>query len=220
MLRYYMLILQAETFQNDIYPPAPSGRPGLNASEWFEGKNANVPLFDLEQIYSPDGSVDVSVAKTLSPIAAPPPPDSAAAASAPAAAAPAPVSAAPPVETKAVAAAAPPAVAAAVEASAKPASPVVAQEPQTFEKPVLKHVGRSPSPVQETPVSITRAQPKVAEQPTPPPAPEPKKESLVSNCCPMLGLVRVDVPFLHVGLSPCTMSCFIKFFEMALPLPY
>lgn len=62
--------LQAETFQSDIYPPAPSGRPGLTSSEWFGGKDSNVLLFDLEQLYSPDGAAaDVSIAKTFNPVA-------------------------------------------------------------------------------------------------------------------------------------------------------
>lgn len=124
---------RAETFQNDIYPPAPSGRPGLKSSEWFGGKDASVPLFDLEQLYSPEGAaVDVSMAKTFAPVAA---------------AAPASVIVSKPmapVETK-VAASAP---APAAESSVRPPSPVKQDPaPQSFETLALKKVARPPSPV-------------------------------------------------------------------------
>ncbi|KAF8423579.1 hypothetical protein EV426DRAFT_117682 [Tirmania nivea] len=138
---------RAETFQNDIYPPAPSGRPGLKSSEWFGGKDASVPLFDLEQLYSPEGAaVDVSMAKTFTPVAA---------------AVPAPVAVSKPVapvETK-IAASAPPAA----ESPVRPPSPAKQDPaPQTFEIPALKKVARPPSPVKpespkaEKPVVTTK----------------------------------------------------------------
>lgn len=133
---------RAETFQNDIYPPAPSGRPGLKSAEWFGGKDASVPLFDLEQLYSPEGAaVDVSMAKTFSPVAT---------------AAPAPVGKlATPVENK-VAASAP----AAVESPVRPPSPAKKDPaPQAFEIPALKKVTRPPSPVK--PVSPNAEKPVV-----------------------------------------------------------
>ncbi|KAF8455335.1 coronin-like protein crn1 [Terfezia claveryi] len=107
---------RAETFQNDIYPPRP----------WFEGKDASVPLFDLEQLYSPEGvTVDVSMAKTFAPVAT---------------AAPAPVSKpAAPVESK---------VAASAESPVRPPSPAKKDPaPQAFEIPALKKVTRPQSPV-------------------------------------------------------------------------
>lgn len=47
----YILIfpfLQSDAFQSDIFPPCISDEPALTADEWFEGKNANPKLIDLE----------------------------------------------------------------------------------------------------------------------------------------------------------------------------
>ena len=106
-------------------------------SEWFGGKDASVPLFDLEQLYSPEGAaVDVSMAKTFAPVAAVAP------ASVPVSK---PVA---PVDTK-VAASAP---APAAESLVRPPSPVKQDPaPQSFETLALKKVARPPSPVKPEP---------------------------------------------------------------------
>ncbi|KAF3915404.1 Coronin [Arthrobotrys entomopaga] len=45
---------RAETFQDDIYPDAHNGQPGLTCAEWFDGKNAIPPKFSLGILYSDD----------------------------------------------------------------------------------------------------------------------------------------------------------------------
>ncbi|KAF3938190.1 Coronin [Dactylella cylindrospora] len=45
---------RAETFQSDIYPETSNGQPGLSASDWFGGKDAIPPKFDLGTKYSDD----------------------------------------------------------------------------------------------------------------------------------------------------------------------
>ena len=114
-----------------------------------------MPLFDLEQIYSAEGTVFDT--KSFVPVAAPPPQttqaSSSPAASAPAPSSPAPAakSAAPPVvDTRSAAVLPSPA---AVE---KPPSPIRSSDPapQTFEIPALKKVARPPSPVKnERPIA-------------------------------------------------------------------
>lgn len=60
--------MQAETFQSDIFPDAPSGKPGLSGEEWFAGKDALPPTFALETLYSEDGGVHAqTVTSTFSP---------------------------------------------------------------------------------------------------------------------------------------------------------
>ncbi|KAG2236402.1 hypothetical protein BDF21DRAFT_391260 [Thamnidium elegans] len=39
---------KSDAFQSDIFPPCLSDEPALTADEWFEGKNANPKLIDLE----------------------------------------------------------------------------------------------------------------------------------------------------------------------------
>ncbi|CAO0791102.1 unnamed protein product [Mucor circinelloides] len=39
---------KSDAFQSDIFPPCASDEPALTADEWFEGKNANPKLIDLE----------------------------------------------------------------------------------------------------------------------------------------------------------------------------
>lgn len=43
---------RAEEFQEDIFPPAPSGKPALSADEWFSGKECYGPfLVDMLDLY-------------------------------------------------------------------------------------------------------------------------------------------------------------------------
>ncbi|KAJ2792776.1 Coronin-like protein crn1, partial [Coemansia helicoidea] len=42
---------KAETFQADIYPPAPAGQPALSADDYFAGKNADPVLADMSAVY-------------------------------------------------------------------------------------------------------------------------------------------------------------------------
>lgn len=43
---------KSELFQEDIYPDAPSDKPALSASEWFEGKEVNGPLLvNMESVF-------------------------------------------------------------------------------------------------------------------------------------------------------------------------
>ncbi|KAJ2823553.1 Coronin-like protein crn1 [Coemansia erecta] len=42
---------KAESFQNDIYPPAHAGCPALSAEEYFAGKSAQPVMVDMELIY-------------------------------------------------------------------------------------------------------------------------------------------------------------------------
>ncbi len=44
----YLLQHQSEAFQSDIFPPCFSDEPALTADEWFEGKDADPKLVDLE----------------------------------------------------------------------------------------------------------------------------------------------------------------------------
>ncbi|CEI91860.1 Putative Coronin [Rhizopus microsporus] len=39
---------KSDAFQSDIFPPCLSDEPALTADEWFEGKNADPKLVDLE----------------------------------------------------------------------------------------------------------------------------------------------------------------------------
>jgi coronin-1B/1C/6 len=40
--------LQADSFQSDIFPPAPSSEPSLTAGEFFSGKNPSLKLVNLD----------------------------------------------------------------------------------------------------------------------------------------------------------------------------
>ncbi|KAF8466649.1 WD40-repeat-containing domain protein [Kalaharituber pfeilii] len=148
-------VMRAFKTVNDTYiepisfiVPRRLGRPGLTASEWFGGKDASIPLFDLEHLYSADGTgVDVSAAKTFEQVTAPSP-------------APVPVKQpATPVETKVAVTVLPPAS----ENPVRPPSPIKQEAPQTFEIPALKKVGRPSTPPQAAPM---QAEPKV-EKPAP-----------------------------------------------------
>ncbi|CCH43534.1 Coronin-like protein [Wickerhamomyces ciferrii] len=44
---------KSDTFQDDIYPDAPSSKPALSAVEWFDGKSVDGPvLFSVESLYN------------------------------------------------------------------------------------------------------------------------------------------------------------------------
>lgn len=61
---------KAETFQSDIFPEAASGEPGLTSDEWFGGKDAVAPKFDLGTLYSEDGAIHTQTATSVfSPVA-------------------------------------------------------------------------------------------------------------------------------------------------------
>jgi coronin-1B/1C/6 len=43
---------RAETFQDDIYPPAYAGEPSLTAEEWVSGKNSPPKVINLEAVFN------------------------------------------------------------------------------------------------------------------------------------------------------------------------
>lgn len=45
------MLLQSETFQEDIYPDTLSGEPSLEADDWFSGKDAPLCLLKMESVY-------------------------------------------------------------------------------------------------------------------------------------------------------------------------
>lgn len=45
------MLLQSETFQEDIYPDTLSGEPSLEADDWFSGKDAPLRLLKMESVY-------------------------------------------------------------------------------------------------------------------------------------------------------------------------
>ncbi|TFK37458.1 microtubule binding protein [Crucibulum laeve] len=72
---------RADSFQSDIYPPAPSSEPSLNASEFFNGKTAPQKLVDLSSgnvFASSAAPASVPLPATPAAAAAPPTPVSAA----------------------------------------------------------------------------------------------------------------------------------------------
>jgi coronin-1B/1C/6 len=50
---------RAETFQEDIYPPAVGSRPAISSGDWFGGKTALPPKVDMETIYEGGGMKEV-----------------------------------------------------------------------------------------------------------------------------------------------------------------
>jgi len=38
---FLIIIIQAETFQKDLYPPTQAAEPALTAEEWISGKRKN-----------------------------------------------------------------------------------------------------------------------------------------------------------------------------------
>ncbi|KAI0364577.1 microtubule binding protein [Pilatotrama ljubarskyi] len=78
---------KSDSFQSDIYPPAPSAEPALSASEFFAGKTAPPKLVSLEDGSISSGATPLSIPST--PAAAPAPTKTTSAP--PPAAAPAPV---------------------------------------------------------------------------------------------------------------------------------
>ncbi|KAF9224281.1 DUF1900-domain-containing protein [Gyrodon lividus] len=68
---------RAESFQSDIYPPAPSSEPSLTAAEFFAGKTASLNLVSLENgaIFTSNGTPPSAPMPTSDsvPVSAPPP---------------------------------------------------------------------------------------------------------------------------------------------------
>jgi coronin-1B/1C/6 len=58
---------RAEVFQSDIYPPVTGLKPGMTAGQWFGGKDALPPKYDLESAY--EGSAPTEVASDYKPAA-------------------------------------------------------------------------------------------------------------------------------------------------------
>ncbi|CAB16873.1 actin binding WD repeat protein, coronin Crn1 [Schizosaccharomyces pombe] len=56
---------RSESFQSDIYPPAPSGKPSLTAEEWASGKDAQPDLLDMSTLYESKGTVEKAVSATV-----------------------------------------------------------------------------------------------------------------------------------------------------------
>lgn len=52
---------RAETFQEDIYPPAFGSKPAMSSGDWFGGKTAVPPKIDMETIYNGGGLREISV---------------------------------------------------------------------------------------------------------------------------------------------------------------
>ncbi|CAO3577891.1 unnamed protein product [Absidia cylindrospora] len=68
---------KSDAFQSDIFPPTISDEPALTADEWFQGKDANPKLVDLEagftvktkKEFTPTAQVEeISEAKTVDPM--------------------------------------------------------------------------------------------------------------------------------------------------------
>lgn len=66
---------RAETFQDDIYPPAYAGEPALSAEEWIAGKNSPPKVISLEAIF--DGTTPETVTATIPEKEAPKPKEAA-----------------------------------------------------------------------------------------------------------------------------------------------
>ncbi|OSC96677.1 microtubule binding protein [Trametes coccinea BRFM310] len=77
---------KSDSFQSDIYPPAPSAEPALSAAEFFSGKTAPPKLVSLE-----DGSITTASTPISVPTPAPAPAPTKLTSAPPPAAAPAPV---------------------------------------------------------------------------------------------------------------------------------
>ncbi|KAJ8468314.1 hypothetical protein ONZ51_g9720 [Trametes cubensis] len=80
---------KSDSFQSDIYPPAPSAEPALSAAEFFSGKTAPPKLVSLEDGSITTGSAPLSIPTTPAPAASSAPTKTTSAP--PPAAAPAPV---------------------------------------------------------------------------------------------------------------------------------
>ncbi|KAH7923695.1 DUF1900-domain-containing protein [Leucogyrophana mollusca] len=67
---------KADSFQSDIFPPAPSSEPSLAASEFFSGKTAPVKLVSLENgsqsTYTPSAPAAFAAAPSPATFSAPP----------------------------------------------------------------------------------------------------------------------------------------------------
>lgn len=50
---------RAETFQEDIYPPATGSMPAMSTGDWFSGKTALPPKIDMETIYDGGGLKEI-----------------------------------------------------------------------------------------------------------------------------------------------------------------
>ncbi|KIV81149.1 hypothetical protein PV11_08589 [Exophiala sideris] len=50
---------RAETFQEDIYPPAVGLKPAMRSKEWFEGAEKTPPKISLESVYDGQGMKEV-----------------------------------------------------------------------------------------------------------------------------------------------------------------
>lgn len=73
-----VILAQADSFQADIFPPAPSNEPSVSASEYFNGKNPTLKLISLENgspaAAPPPSSSSYSAAPPTPSSAAPAPP--------------------------------------------------------------------------------------------------------------------------------------------------
>ena len=64
---------RAETFQEDIYPPATGLKPAMSSKEWFEGAEGLPPKISLESIYDGTGVQEVAGDALKKPAKAPEP---------------------------------------------------------------------------------------------------------------------------------------------------
>lgn len=60
---------QATHFQADIFPPAPSGQPGLSAAKWLSGASAVLPTISMKPANLPDDAPSPAPSPSLSPTA-------------------------------------------------------------------------------------------------------------------------------------------------------
>jgi hypothetical protein len=62
------MLLQSETFQEDIYPDTLSGEPSLEADDWFSGKDAPLSLLKMESVYQFGSGGQPSRQKQFTPL--------------------------------------------------------------------------------------------------------------------------------------------------------
>ena len=57
---------RAESFQEDIYPPASGLKPAVSANEWFDGQDGIPPKVSMESLYEGEGIKEVPAGATSS----------------------------------------------------------------------------------------------------------------------------------------------------------
>lgn len=65
---------QATHFQSDIFPPAPSGEPGLTAARWLSGASAALPTISMKPAHLTEDATSPAPSPLVSPTAGSAPP--------------------------------------------------------------------------------------------------------------------------------------------------